>query len=304
MSSPTEFANSFRARKWGVAHGQMAEGELESAMISFYEKKTNVLVCTTIIESGLDLPSANTILINRADSLGLAQLYQLRGRVGRGQARAYAYLLIPAESAVTEDAKKRLEVIQRFVELGSGFSIASHDLEIRGGGDLLGAQQSGHIAAVGFDLYTELLEEAIREIEGKPVNLEDSRREPEIKAPFPAFLADTYVPDVHQRLSLYRRFSSAHNEGEIDQLEEELRDRFGALPSEAQNLMWLIRLKILLKQTGIDALTVGPERVSLVPAPASRMDPAKAIALVASQPKKYQLTPDSKFIVKVSDARH
>jgi len=298
-----EIANKIRelvpSAQVGVGHGQMGEGELEEAMIAFYQKKTNVLVCTTIIESGLDLPSANTILINRADSLGLAQLYQLRGRVGRSQQRAYAYLLIPSEGAVTEDAKKRLEVIQRFVELGSGFSVASHDLEIRGGGDLLGAQQSGHIAAVGFDLYTELLEEAIQEIEGKPQNPEDSRREPEIKAPFPAFLADTYVPDVHQRLSLYRRFSAASRDSEIDQLEEELRDRFGGLPLEAQNLMWLIRLKTLLKRIGIDALTVGPERVSMVPAPGSRVDPARVIALIAGKPAHYQLTPDSKFVAKV-----
>jgi transcription-repair coupling factor (superfamily II helicase) len=282
-----------------VAHGQMAEGELEEAMVSFYEKKSNVLVCTAIIESGLDLPSANTIIINRADAFGLAQLYQIRGRVGRSQQRAYAYLLLPAEGSVTEDAKRRLEVIQRFVELGSGFSIASHDLEIRGGGDLLGPQQSGHIAAVGFDLYTELLEEAIRELEGKPLPPEESRKEPEIKAPFPAYLDENYVPDVHQRLSLYRRFSAASRDTELDALEEELRDRFGNLPVEAQNLLWLIRVKLILKKAGIEALTVGPEKISLVPGKDSQLDPAKAIALVSSNPSKFQLTPDSKIVVKL-----
>jgi transcription-repair coupling factor (superfamily II helicase) len=285
----------------GVGHGQMSEGELEEAMISFYQKKTNVLVCTTIIESGLDLPSANTMIMNRADSLGLAQLYQIRGRVGRGQSRAYAYLFIPAEGAVTEDAKKRLEVIQRFVELGSGFNIASHDLEIRGGGDLLGPQQSGHIAAVGFDLYTELLEEAIAELEGKPIG-EESSREPEIKAPFPAYLGEEYVPDVHQRLSLYRRFSSATGEAELESLEQELADRFGPLPPEALNLLWLIRVKLLLKSTGIEALTVGPEKMSLIPGPASRLDPVRAIGLISGNPNKYQLTPDSKFIVTLGAA--
>ncbi len=285
-----------------VGHGQMPEGELEQTMLGFYQKKANVLVCTTIIESGLDLPSANTIIINRADSLGLAQLYQIRGRVGRGQLRAYAYLMIPAEGAVTEDAKRRLEVIQRFVELGSGFSIASHDLEIRGGGDLLGPQQSGHIAAVGFDLYTELLDEAIREIQGKAPAPEESRREPEIKVPHPAFLADQYVPDVHQRLSLYRRFSAAENEAALDVLEQELRDRFGPLPPEAQNLLWLIRIKQLLKQLGVDALTVGPEKASLVPGPSSQLDPIRAIALVSAYPKAYQLTPDSKLVVKIPTA--
>jgi transcription-repair coupling factor (superfamily II helicase) len=259
-------------------------------------------VCTTIIESGLDVPSANTIFINRADSLGLAQLYQIRGRVGRGQQRAYAYLLIPAEGAVTGDAKKRLEVIQRFVELGSGFNVASHDLEIRGGGDLLGAQQSGHIAAVGFDLYTELLDEAIREIEGKPLTAEESSREPEIKAPFPAFLAEEYVPDVHQRLSLYRRFSGAATDAELDDLEAELQDRFGPLPIEALNLLWLIRIKQLLKSFGIDTLTVGPERVVFFAGAVIQNDPVRAISLISGNPSKYQLVPDgkgSKFIVNM-----
>ncbi len=283
------------AAQVSVGHGQMAESELEEAMIAFYEKRTNVLVCTTIIESGIDLPSANTMIINRADMLGLAQLYQIRGRVGRSQQRAYAYLMIPSETAVTEDAKRRLEVIQRFVELGSGFSVASHDLEIRGGGDLLGAQQSGHIAAVGFDLYTELLEEAIHELEGKP--LEESRREPEIKAPFPSFLPEDFVPDVHQRLSLYRRLSGCAKDADLQMLEEEMRDRFGPIPTEAQNLLWLIRIKILLKNNGIDSLTVGLERVSLVPGPASSLDPVRAIALVSAHREKYQLTPDSKFVV-------
>ncbi|MCM2322100.1 MAG: transcription-repair coupling factor [Oligoflexia bacterium] len=283
-----------------IAHGQMGEGELEKKMLEFYRKQSDILLCTTIIESGLDVPSANTIIINRADQLGLAQLYQIRGRVGRSQQRAYAYLLIPAEGAVSGDAKRRLEVIQRFVELGSGFSIASHDLEIRGGGDLLGPQQSGHIAAVGFDLYTELLEEAIRELEGKPLeDPEQSRREPEIKAPFPAFLAEEYVPDIHQRLSLYRRFSAAASEPELDRLEEELKDRFGALPLEAQNLLWMIRVKILLKRLGIDVLTVGPEKVSLVPGPVSRLDPVRAIAILSSRPDQLQLLPDSKLVARV-----
>jgi transcription-repair coupling factor (superfamily II helicase) len=296
----------------GIAHGQMSETALEKAMLDFYEKKVNVLVCTTIIESGLDLPSANTMIISRADTLGLAQLYQIRGRVGRGQNRAYAYLLIPEEGAVTEDAKRRLEVIQRFVELGSGFSIASHDLEIRGGGDLLGPQQSGHIAAVGFDLYTELLEEAIHEVEGRPYQPENQQKEPEIKVPYAAFLSEEYVPDVHQRLSLYRRLSAA-NDSELTLLEEELADRFGPLPPEGQNLIWMIRIKQLLKEAGVEALTAGPEKVSLTvgalaeqktqttAAPPSRyrIDPVRAIALMSSDPDRYQLLPESKFIVKI-----
>ncbi len=283
-----------------VAHGQMPERELETAMDSFYHKKSNVLICTTIIESGIDLPSANTIIIDRADTLGLAQLYQIRGRVGRSQQRAYAYLLIPHEKRITEDAKRRLEVIQKFVELGSGFSIASHDLEIRGGGDILGPQQSGSIAAVGFDLYTEILEEAIQELQGQDSATLESSREPEIKIPFPSFLAEAYVPDVHQRLSLYRRFSAASQETEIDHLEEEMRDRFGNPPIEAQNLLWLIRIKILLKKCRIDALTVGPEKVSLLPGPHSLLNPIRTIALLSAYPDRYQLKPDSKLIAKIA----
>lgn len=282
-----------------VGHGQMGEGELERVMMEFYEKKADVLVATTIIESGLDVPSANTILIDRADSFGLAQLYQLRGRVGRAQTRAYAYLFIPNEGMITEDAKKRLEVIQKFVELGSGFSVASHDLEIRGGGDILGAQQSGHIAAIGFDLYTELLEEAIHELEGKPLDAEDSHREPEIKVPFSAFFSEEYVPDPQQRLGLYRRLSGATKEEQIDEIEIELKDRFGKLPDTATNLLWLIRVKRLLKVLKIDALTVGPERVVLTPGKDSSLDPIRAISLVSAHGEKYQLTPDSKFVARV-----
>ncbi|OFZ20101.1 MAG: transcription-repair coupling factor [Bdellovibrionales bacterium GWB1_55_8] len=288
----------------GVAHGQLSEKDLEKEMLAFYKKESNVLVCTTIIESGLDLPSANTIIIERADTLGLAQLYQIRGRVGRGQERAYAYLLVPETGTLTADAKQRLEVIQRFVDLGSGFNIANHDLEIRGGGDLLGAQQSGHIDAVGFELYTELLEEAIHDIQGRPAE-ELLEREPEIKIPFPAFLDESYVPDVHQRLALYRRFSAARNDAEIDHLENELADRFGGLPAEAKNLLWLIRIKLLLKSTGIEALTLGPQKLSLQPGSRSRLDPTRAIALMASQPMNYQLTPDSRFVatMKVDSIR-
>lgn len=282
-----------------VGHGQMGEGQLEKVMMEFYEKKANVLVATTIIESGIDIPSANTMIIDRADTFGLAQLYQLRGRVGRSQTRAYAYLFIPPEGMITGDAKKRLEVIQKFVELGSGFSIASHDLEIRGGGDILGPQQSGHINAIGFDLYTELLDAAIRDLQGKPLEAEDSHREPEIKVPFSAFLSEEYVADSQQRLGIYRRLSSSSRDEEIDEIEVELQDRFGKLPETAKNLLWLIRIKRLLKVLKIDALTVGPQRVVLTPGVDSALDPVRAIALMSSHGDKYALTPDSKFVAKV-----
>ena len=207
------------------------------------------------------------------------------------------HLLIPESGAVTEDAKLRLEVIQKYVELGSGFSIASHDLELRGGGDLLGAQQSGSIASVGFDLYIELLEEAIQELQGQPP--ETLAKEPEIKTPFPAFLGEDYIPDVHQRLSLYRRFSAATRNSEIPPLEEELQDRFGSLPHEAQNLIWLIQIKLLLKKLKIEALTVGNEKVSILIGSSSSLNPIKAIALASAHPQTYQIKPDSKFIAKI-----
>ncbi len=287
--------------KIGVAHGQMHERELEKTMSDFYQKKTDILLCSSIIESGLDLPTANTLIINRADTFGLAQLYQIRGRVGRSQNRAFAYLLLPKEGDLSADAKRRLEVIQRFVELGSGFSIASHDLEIRGGGDLLGASQSGHIAAVGFDLYTELLEEAVSELQGKP--LAEECKEPEIKLPFPAYLSEDYVPDVHQRLSLYRRFSIAPNDAEVVRLEEELQDRFGPLPTEATNLLWIIRIKILLKNMGVETLIVGKEKISLGSGPQSKLAPEKVIALVSKNPSRYQIMPDSKLIVQMVSSK-
>jgi transcription-repair coupling factor (superfamily II helicase) len=290
------------AARVSVAHGQMAEGALEEAVRDFYERRSNVLVCTSIIESGIDLPSANTILIHRADAFGLAQLYQIRGRVGRGHQRGYAYLLIPGDLTLSDDAKKRLDVIQRFVELGSGFSVASHDLDIRGGGDLLGPQQSGHILAVGFDTYLSLLEEAIQEIRaGIGQNQESAPApEPEIKCPFSSYLADTYVPDLHHRLSLYRRLSGCSSDAAVDALEAELVDRFGPPPEEATNLLWLIRVKVSLKRLKIDAITVGPERLVLSPGAASLLEPARAIALVAGHPKKYSLTPESRFVARAA----
>jgi transcription-repair coupling factor (superfamily II helicase) len=283
--------------KIGVAHGQMKERELEKQMLDFYHKKTNVLVCTTIVESGLDVPSANTIIIHRADTFGLAQLYQLRGRVGRSHQRAYAYLLVSSSGKLSEEGRKRLEVLQRFVELGSGFQIASHDLELRGGGNLLGGEQSGHIATVGFELYMELLNEAIQEIQGKSHHPQLSIREPEIKVPFAAYLDEDYVRDIRQRLSLYRRLSDAKGVEDLELFEEELLDRFGKLTEETSNLLWLIRVKILLKESGIEVLKAGKERFSIQSSPENPFDPARAIALIAAHPKEYKLTPDSRLIV-------
>ncbi len=279
-----------------VAHGQMGEGQLEKAMVDFVEKRFQVLLCTSIIESGLDIPSANTLIVNRADAFGLAQLYQLRGRVGRSRERAYAYLMLPAQRAVTRDAQRRLEVLQAFTELGAGFTIASHDLEIRGAGNLLGPDQSGAIAAIGFDLYTQLLEESVAEMRGEPVRHEV---EPEVSLPLPAYLPDDYVPDVHQRLVFYKRYSAAANPEELDDLRAELVDRFGDPPVEVDNLSQLMALKVDLRELRLRALEAGPGRVVLTLGPDARLDPKKLAALVQRSKGLYRLTPELKLVARV-----
>ncbi|MBI2605597.1 MAG: transcription-repair coupling factor [Deltaproteobacteria bacterium] len=278
-----------------VAHGQLDERELEAKMLGFFNREADVLLCSSIIESGLDIPSANTMIINRADMFGLSQLYQLRGRVGRSRQRAYCYLLLPEEGAITDDAKKRLEVIQRFVDLGSGFKVASHDLELRGGGDLLGKAQSGQIAAIGYEMFTELLDEAIRGLKGQPI---EDHFDPEIKIPVPTLLPETYVPDIHQRLGLYKRLSDAQHADALHALELEMQDRFGKPPEEAQNLLWLIRIKQLLRGHHVKSLVCGKARVSLEAGDATKLSPARVMTLVQKQPHQYALTPDSKILIK------
>ena len=227
-----------------MAHGQMPARELEEVMSRFVRREIEVLVCTTIIESGLDIPSANTIIICRADRLGLAEIYQLRGRVGRGNVQAYAYLLVPSLSGLTEEARKRLQALMQFTELGSGFRLALSDLKIRGAGNLLGTSQSGHIAAVGYDLYLEILERAVRELRGEKI---EERPEPEVRLNLPAYFPETYVPDVEERLHLYRELSLVQDEEALVRFEEDLKDRFGEPPPEGRNLLELTRLKLLLR---------------------------------------------------------
>src|SRR5471030_1444086 len=222
-----------------VAHGQMRERELEQVMSDFYHRRFNLLVCSTIIESGIDVPSANTIVINRADKFGLAQLHQLRGRVGRSHHQAYAYLLTPEEEAIGGQAKKRLEAIQMMEELGSGFYLAMHDLEIRGAGEVLGESQSGEIQEVGFSLYTQMLERAVRALKaGKIIDLEESVDvTTEINLHVPALLPASYCSDVHERLTLYKRLSNCESKEELDAMHEELVDRFGQMPDAAKALV-------------------------------------------------------------------
>lgn len=231
--------------KIAVAHGQMQEKELEKVMLNFYEKKIDVLVSTAIIGSGLDIPSANTIIINRADTMGLADLYQLRGRVGRGNLRAYAYFLIPGEDIITNESKKRLQAIQEMSYLGAGFRLALKDLEIRGSGNLLGAEQSGHIHAVGFDLYMEMLEKAVAELKGVKI---EEEFEPSINMKVNAYIPEDYIEDITIRLSLYRKIAALKNKNALYSLASEVEDRFGKLPIEVRCLLDIMNLKILSRQ--------------------------------------------------------
>ncbi|MHC1741445.1 MAG: transcription-repair coupling factor [Syntrophobacteraceae bacterium] len=232
-----------------VAHGQLQERELEKIMLDFMHRKVDVLVCTTIIESGLDIPAANTIVINRADRFGLAQIYQLRGRVGRSTEQAYAYLLIPDEHLITRDAQKRLRALMDFSELGAGFKIALNDLQIRGGGTILGSAQSGHIAAIGYELYLELIERTIKRMKGEPVGRDAI--DPEINVPISAFLPETFIPDADQRLLAYKRLATLSDESAIDELTSEWRDRFGTFPDSVRSLILLAKLRMLFKEKGI-----------------------------------------------------
>ena len=276
-----------------VAHGQLPERELEDRMLRFWHGEADVLLCTTIIESGLDIPRANTILIDRADALGLAQVYQLRGRVGRSAQRAYAYLLIPGEEALGDEARRRIEAIQDLSELGSGFRLASMDLEIRGAGNLLGAEQSGNIGAVGFDTYMQMLEETIDELRGKPHAAEV---DPEIRLPVTARLPDAYVADVSQRLVLYKRLASAPDEADLESIRDEILDRYGPLPEEAANLLAVIRLKILARRLGVPTLDCVKGQLVVATDERSRVDPERLVNLLTQAGAGVHVTPDHRIL--------
>jgi len=276
-----------------VAHGQMRERELEDRMLRFQRGEADVLLCTTIIENGLDIPRANTIFINRADALGLAQLYQLRGRVGRSAHRAYAYLLVPGQQeGLGRDAQRRLEAIQDLSELGSGFRLASMDLEIRGAGDLMGAEQSGNLRAVGYETYMEMLEEVIEELRGK---LHQVEIDPEIRLPVVARLPEAYVPDVSQRLVLYKRLASSRDDAEVDLIRDEILDRYGLMPSDARNLLEVIRLKILARRLGVVAVGTEKREIVLTVAPAAAIDPRRLVKLLTAAGSQMRVTPDHKI---------
>ena len=279
--------------KIAIAHGQMAEGKLEEVMTEFIDRRHDVLLCTAIIESGLDIPSANTILVNRADTFGLSQLYQIRGRVGRSRERAYAYLLIPARRPMTREAQKRLQVLQQFTELGAGFQIASHDLEFRGAGNLLGPDQSGEIASVGFDLYTQMMEEAVAELKGVSVREEI---EPDVELPVPALIPEDYVPEVSQRLFFYKRLANAATEEELYDIKGELRDQCGELPVEVEALIEVMSLKNALRGLRMRGLKSGPGRLVVQLGPEALLDPVRLATMVARGKGRYRLTPGMELI--------
>ncbi|MBF8693206.1 transcription-repair coupling factor [Pseudomonas fulva] len=281
----------------GIGHGQMRERELEQVMSDFYHKRFNVLVASTIIETGIDVPSANTIVIERADKFGLAQLHQLRGRVGRSHHQAYAYLLTPTRQKVSGDAEKRLEAIANTQDLGAGFVLATNDLEIRGAGELLGDGQSGQIQAVGFTLYMEMLERAVKAIrKGTQPNLEQPLGGgPEINLRLPALIPEDYLPDVHARLILYKRIASAADEEGLKDLQVEMIDRFGLLPEPTKNLMRLTLLKLQAEKLGIKKVDAGPNGGKLEFEAETPVDPLTLIKLIQGQPKRYKFEGATQF---------
>jgi transcription-repair coupling factor (superfamily II helicase) len=287
----------------GVAHGQMRERQLEQIMSDFYHKRFNVLVCTTIVETGIDIPSANTIIIERADKFGLAQLHQLRGRVGRSHHQAYAYLLTPPPKSISTDAKKRLDAISEAQDLGAGFMLATHDLEIRGAGELLGEEQSGQIESIGFTLYMQLLDEAVKAIrEGRTPNAElPLSHGTEMNLRIPALIPDDYLPDVHNRLMLYKRIASVQNEEELKELQVEMIDRFGLLPEPAKNLVNQTRLRLKADALGIVKVDAGKEWVRLEFGASTPVDPLALVKKVQSAPDTYRLEGANSFRFRLND---
>ena len=284
-----------------IAHGQMPERQLERIMNDFYHQRFNVLVCTTIIETGIDLPSANTIIMDRADRLGLAQLHQLRGRVGRSHHQAYAYLLTPHEKTITKDAKKRLDAIASLEDLGAGFTLASHDLEIRGAGELLGEEQSGSMSQIGFTLYMEMLDRAVIALkEGKQPSLEHMMStQTEIDLRMASLLPDDYIFDVNTRLSLYKRIASCKNKNQLDEIQVELIDRFGLLPEAAKNLMHINKLRLRAQAVGISRIDAGPDGGVIEFSNETKVDPMFIIGLIKQQPKIYQMVGANKLKFKI-----
>ena len=280
-----------------VGHGQMRERELERVMSDFYHQRYNVLVCSTIIETGIDVPTANTIIIERADHFGLAQLHQLRGRVGRSHHQAYAYLLTPPPKMMTKDAERRLDALENLDNLGAGFILATHDLEIRGAGELLGNEQSGQIESIGFSLYMELLDEAVKALkEGREPSLEElTQQQADIELRVPALLPDDYLGDVNMRLSFYKRIAAAENKSELDELKVELIDRFGLLPDATKNLLQIAELRLLVEPLKVVRIDAGTQGGFIEFSPKAQVNPDKFIQLIQKEPIVYRFDGPLKF---------
>src|SRR5438876_688793 len=281
-----------------MAHGQMDERELEGAMVRFVDGQADVLVSTAIVESGLDIPASNTIIVNRADRFGLAQLYQLRGRVGRERQQAYAYLLVPADGRVDDQAQRRLRALQELTELGSGFKLAMRDLEIRGAGNLLGAQQHGHIAAVGYDLYAKLLAEAVRELGGERTA---ASVEPVISVAEEGFVPEDYVPEVNHRLAFYKRLAGATGDTEIEDIRAELVDRFGPLPEPTRRLLDIVRIRVAARALRIEKIEAGEGRALITFAPSTDVEPARLVHAI--QASRGRLKMKREFTIEASIAK-
>jgi transcription-repair coupling factor (superfamily II helicase) len=298
-----EVAELIPGARLAIAHGQMPERELESVMLDFYRQRYNILVCTTIIESGLDVPTANTIVINRADRFGLAQLHQLRGRVGRSHHRAYAYLLVPERQAMTADARKRLEAIAALEELGAGFTLATHDMEIRGAGELLGAEQSGQINAIGFSLYSDMLARAVEALRaGKEPNLDQPlHRGIDIEIHVPALIPDTYLVDVQARLTLYKRIASVANSASLRELQVEMIDRFGLFPEPIKNLFEIAGLRQMAEQVDVTLLDFGPQGGRLEFSENARAEPSALIKLIQDKPQDFRMDGPQKLRILMQE---
>jgi transcription-repair coupling factor (superfamily II helicase) len=273
-----------------VGHGQMAEDELERAMLGFVERKFDVLLATTIVENGLDIPNANTIIINRADRYGLSQLYQLRGRVGRSDRPAYAYLLIPPQESLTPVARKRLAAIREFSDLGSGFRVAALDLEIRGAGNLLGGEQSGQIDAVGFEMYMKLLEDTIREMKGEDLE-DDVRATVNLKVDLK--IDEGYIPDMNQRLMVYRKVAASRTEANLRETLEDMRDRYGDLPASMLNLAEYGRIRIMADRLGVETIDRDGRLVVIRFRPQAKIDPVRLVNIVHEWPGAVLVPPVS-----------
>jgi transcription-repair coupling factor (superfamily II helicase) len=282
--------------KFVTAHGQMSATQVEERMSAFYDRRYDVLLSTTIVESGLDIPNANTLIIFRSDRFGLAQLYQLRGRVGRSKTRAYAYLTMPAERSITETAQKRLQVLADLDSLGAGFQLASHDLDIRGAGNLLGDEQSGHIKEVGFELYQSMLEDAIVEIKAGGVPRQEEFT-PQISVDAPIMIPEAYVPDLDLRMGLYRRLGELDDRQAIDAFAAELIDRFGTLPEETGNLMKIVEVKLNCREAFVAKLDIGPKGAVVTFAETGFPDLPGLLGYIDRLKGSAKLRPDSKMTV-------